>query len=103
VREMGKPQFDRSLVLPMRYSAGMMLGMNPVGLYGPKTHYAFGHLGFSNIICWADPERDIAVSILTTGKPVIGNHLLSFAKLLNGISSTLKPCVDMEYIYSKVL
>ncbi|MFQ3200374.1 MAG: CubicO group peptidase (beta-lactamase class C family) [Zhongshania sp.] len=103
VREMGKPQFDRSLVLPMRYSAGMMLGMSPVGLYGPKTHYAFGHLGFSNIICWADPERDIAVSILTTGKPVIGNHLLSFAKLLNGISSTLKPCVDMEYIYSKVL
>jgi CubicO group peptidase (beta-lactamase class C family) len=104
VREMGKPQFDHSLiVLPMRYSAGMMLGMNPVGLYGPKTHYAYGHLGFSNILCWADPERDIAVSIVSSGKPVIGNHILSLFKLLAGISSTCKPCVDMEYIYSKVL
>ncbi|WP_159267849.1 serine hydrolase domain-containing protein [Zhongshania aliphaticivorans] len=104
VREMGKPQFDRSLILvPMRYSAGMMLGLNPVGLYGPKTHYAYGHLGFSNILCWADPERDIAVSILTSGKPVLGNHLLSLGKLLNGISSTCKPCVDMQHIYSKVL
>ncbi|MBU0538291.1 MAG: beta-lactamase family protein [Gammaproteobacteria bacterium] len=103
-REMGKPQFDHSLIiLPMRYSAGMMLGLNPVGLYGPKTHYAYGHLGFSNILCWADPERDIAVSILTTGKPVIGNHIVSLFKLLNGISNIFKPCVDMQHIYSKVL
>lgn len=103
-REMGKPQFDHSLiVLPMRYSAGMMLGMNPLGLYGPKTHYAYGHLGFSNILCWADPERDIAVSLLTSGKPVIGNHLPSLLKLLSGISKTCKPCVDMDYIYTQVL
>jgi CubicO group peptidase (beta-lactamase class C family) len=104
IREMGKPAFDHSLiVMPMRYSAGMMLGMSPVGLYGPKTHHAYGHLGFSNILCWADPERDIAVSVLTSGKPVIGSHILSLLRLLNGISTTCKPCVDMEYIYSKVL
>ncbi len=32
------------------------------------TGQAFGHLGFSNILCWADPERDISVYGLTTGE-----------------------------------
>ena len=54
VTEVGKPEFDRSLLLPLRYSAGMMLGASPFGLYGPDTPGAFGHLGFANIIVWAD-------------------------------------------------
>ena len=57
---------DRTLLIPMRYALGPMLGSNPVGLFGPMTGQAFGHLGFSNILCWADPERDISV-LLTTG------------------------------------
>ncbi|MFT5575874.1 MAG: CubicO group peptidase (beta-lactamase class C family) [Bermanella sp.] len=96
-REVGGARIDQSLKLPMRYSAGMMLGGNPVGLYGRKTHHAFGHLGFSNILCWADPERDMSVSILTTGKPVIGSHLLPLLKLVNRISSGCEPCVDGLY------
>ncbi len=66
---------DRTLLAPMRYALGPMLGSNPVGLFGPMTGQAFGHLGFSNILSWADPERDISVSLLTTGKSVIGTHL----------------------------
>lgn len=84
--EAGKPQFDGTLLLPLRYSHGMMLGANPVGLYGPMTGRAFGHLGFSNIFCWADPERDISVSLLTSGKPVVGPHLPALGKLLTRIS-----------------
>ncbi|REH36823.1 CubicO group peptidase (beta-lactamase class C family) [Paraperlucidibaca baekdonensis] len=84
--EAGKPQFDGTLLAPLRYSHGMMLGGNPVGLYGPMTGRAFGHLGFSNIFCWADPERDISVSLLTSGKPVMGPHLPALAKLLASIS-----------------
>jgi CubicO group peptidase (beta-lactamase class C family) len=87
ILECGRPEFDRTLMLPMRYSLGFMLGDNPVGLYGPMTRRAFGHLGFSNIFCWADPERDISVSILTSGKPLLGPHIPALAKLLFRISS----------------
>ena len=72
VMETGKPEIDRTIMLPMRYGAGMVLGNKPIGMYGPFTHAAYGHLGFSNIFCWADPERDIAVSLLTTGKALFG-------------------------------
>lgn len=88
--EAGKPQFDGTLLAPLRYSHGMMLGSNPVGLYGPMTGRAFGHLGFSNIFCWADPERDISVSLLTSGKPVIGLHLPALAMLLSTLSFQIK-------------
>ncbi len=97
VREVGGARLDKSLKLPMRYSAGMMLGGHPVGLYGRKTHHAFGHLGFSNILCWADPERDMSAAILTTGKPVIGSHLLPLLKLVDRVSSGCAPCVDGLY------
>ena len=30
----------------MRYALGPMLGSNPVGLFGPMTGRAFGHIGF---------------------------------------------------------
>jgi hypothetical protein len=44
-------------------------------LYGPETHWAFGHLGYVNIICWADPERKVSGALLTAGKPIVGPHL----------------------------
>jgi CubicO group peptidase (beta-lactamase class C family) len=81
VAEVGKAEIDRSLLVPLRYSAGMMLGASPWGLYGPDCARAYGHLGFANILVWADPERDVSVALLTTGKLVVGLHmpwLLSF-------------------------
>ena len=77
---------DRNLLAPMRYALGPMLGSNPIGVFGPNSGQAFGHLGFSNILCWADPQRDISVSFLTTGKSVVGTHLYAFAKVLYQIS-----------------
>lgn len=94
-RETGKTQIDKSLFLPMRYSAGMMLGGEPAGIYGLHTHYAYGHIGFSNVFCWADPQRDISVALLTSGKPVIGSHMVTLLKLMHSISSICAPCVDM--------
>ena len=92
VREASGVRLDKGVFLPLRFSAGFMLGGNPMGLYGLKTHHAYGHLGFSNIFCWADPERDISVAILTTGKPIIGNNVLALPKLMHSISSLCKPC-----------
>jgi CubicO group peptidase (beta-lactamase class C family) len=86
VAEVGKPEIDRSLLVPLRYSAGMMLGANPWGLYGPDTAKAFGHLGFANIVAWADRERDISVALLNTGKLVAGVHMPWLLALLGAIS-----------------
>ncbi|MBC68982.1 MAG: serine hydrolase [Acinetobacter sp.] len=79
--------FDHSILVPMRYSLGPILGNNPIGLYGPMTSEAFGHIGFTNIFCWADPQRDISVSLLTTGKSVLGTHLPALANVLYQISN----------------
>ena len=86
VAEVGKPEFDRSLLVPLRYSAGMILGASPWGLFGPSTSKAFGHIGFTNNFLWADPERDISVALLTTGKLVVGLHLPYLLLLLRNIS-----------------
>lgn len=86
VLECGRPEFDRKLLIPMRYGMGPMLGNNPVGLFGPMTRRAFGHLGLSNIFCWADPERDTSVALLTTGKPLVGPHMAALAKVLAATS-----------------
>ena len=91
VAEVGKPEFDRLLLVPLRYSAGMMLGDRPFGLYGPDTTQAFGHLGFANIFVWADPERDISVALLTTGKLVLGPHLTALWTVLSRISRHCPP------------
>ncbi len=95
IQEAGKAQLDASLKLPMRYSAGFMLGGSPVGMYGPDTPYAYGHLGLSNVMCWADPARDISVAILNTGKPIMGNHIPAVFRLLAGISKRFPPVRDM--------
>lgn len=86
-KEMAGAKLDKSLYLPMRYSPAFMLGGKPVGMYGKNTHQAFGHLGFANIFCWADPQRDISVALVTTGKPIVGNHIIALPKLLHTVSS----------------
>jgi CubicO group peptidase (beta-lactamase class C family) len=102
-QEAGKAQMDASLKMPMRYSAGFMLGGAPVGMYGPDSHYAFGHLGLSNVMCWSDPARDISVSILNTGKPVMGSHILALFRLLGGIAKRCPPTRDMKVDAAKFL
>ena len=86
IAEVGKPEIDRSLLVPLRYSAGMMLGASPWGLFGPDTARAYGHLGFANIFVWADPERATSVALLTTGKLVLGLHMPYLVMLLGNLS-----------------
>ena len=44
--------------------------------YGLNTQHAFGHLGLSNIVVYADPARDLAVSLMTSGKPAMSPGIL---------------------------
>lgn len=64
-------EFDLSLAVPLRYGMGFMLGGKWLSLYGFDTQHAFGHLGFTNIVVWADPERHVAAALLTSGKPLL--------------------------------
>lgn len=64
-------QVDFTLGFPTRYSLGFMLGAHLLSLYGPDTEHAFGHLGYTNMIGWADPERAVAAALLTSGKPIL--------------------------------
>jgi CubicO group peptidase (beta-lactamase class C family) len=59
-----------------------MLGNHFLSLYGWNHPQAFGHIGLSNIFSWADPERELVVALLTTGKPVLSLHVLRLAQLL---------------------
>ncbi|MCK5789532.1 MAG: beta-lactamase family protein [Ketobacter sp.] len=90
VREVNATELDRTLLFPMRYSAGMMLGNYPIGLFGPAAPKAYGHIGLTNNFCWADPERMISVSLLTSGNPVIGSHVPRLVMLLTTISRRCK-------------
>jgi len=60
-------RLDKQFMLPMRYSAGFMLGANPVGLWGPFSQRSFGHLGFTNKWCWANPQSQTAVCLTSNG------------------------------------
>ncbi|QFI38220.1 beta-lactamase family protein [Moritella marina ATCC 15381] len=89
IQETGSLEFDRTLMAPMRYSAGMMLGASPIGLWGINSAQAFGHIGLINKLLWADPERDISVSLVNTGLPLVANHMPS---LINFMTSINKHC-----------
>jgi len=64
-------EIDFSLVAPLRHASGFMLGARAISLFGPDTEEAFGHLGFTNVLGWADPERALSVGLMTSGKPMM--------------------------------
>jgi CubicO group peptidase (beta-lactamase class C family) len=74
VRATGEQSYlepDFTLFLPFRYGMGFMLGGDWISIYGHATPRAFGHVGFTNIITWADPERDVAAALMTSGKSFV--------------------------------
>ncbi len=78
-------EIDLTLGFPTRYALGFMLGARRLSLYGPDTELAFGHLGFTNVIGWADPERAVSGALLTSGKPIVYPELLQLWSLMRRI------------------
>jgi CubicO group peptidase (beta-lactamase class C family) len=70
VAEQSWLELDTFLAFPVRYGSGFMLGGKVLSLYGFDASHAFGHIGFTNVVLWADPERDISACLMTTGKPL---------------------------------
>lgn len=80
-------EIDFTLGLPFRYSMGFMLGGKWVSIYGPGTQYAFGHLGFTNIVSWADPERQVAAALMTSGKPLLYPQIIYAIDIMRQIAA----------------
>ena len=87
VQEFGSRSTDQTLGIPMRYSAGQMLGDSPAGIWGPNSSQAFGHLGLINKFAWADPERDLSASLLTTGLPLLTPHVVPLVNVMRAIGN----------------
>ena len=82
-------EVDLSLGFPTRFGYGYMLGSRLLSLYGRDTQHAFGHLGFTNILAWADPQRELACVVITTGKPILYPELPRFYALMQRITETM--------------
>ncbi len=82
-------QFDSTFGFPMRYGLGMMMGGNRFSLFGLTTRGAFGHLGFSNVVVYADPSRDLAVSFQNTGKPMAAPGMVLWYWVLQRLALTV--------------
>jgi len=80
-------EIDFTLLAPLRYGLGFMLGNKTVGPFGADNPYAFGHIGLSNIFGWADPERELAVALITTGKPIVSLHTLRLFQFLRAVGA----------------
>jgi CubicO group peptidase (beta-lactamase class C family) len=79
-------EIDFSLGFPTRFSYGLMLGARLLSLYGRDTQHAFGHLGYTNMLAWADPERGLACGVMTNGKPILYPEVPRFLGLMQRIT-----------------
>lgn len=85
VTEVTPRQFDGTFGFPMRYGLGPMMGGTRFSLFGLGTRGAFGHLGLSAVVVYADPRRHLAVSFLNTGKTMAAPGMLQWAWCLQRI------------------
>jgi CubicO group peptidase (beta-lactamase class C family) len=79
--------FDFTMWLPLNYGMGFMLGHDWASLYGPRTPHAFGHIGFTNVLVWADPDRELAVALLNSGKQMLNPELIWWYDLTRVIAA----------------
>ncbi|OEY66185.1 serine hydrolase domain-containing protein [Marinobacter sp. X15-166B] len=97
IRPCGSWQIDRTTALPVRFSAGMMLGGNPLGVWGPHSGAAFGHAGLINKLCWADAARDISVTLLNSGLPIVGHHLPALVRFVYTVAREFPAVPDHRH------
>ena len=96
IQEFGSRTVDRTLMIPLRYSAGLMLGDAPFGIWGPDSSHAFGHLGLVNKFAWADPEREMSVSLLTTGLPLVAHHIPPLVNVIRAIGNRTPKVAQLQ-------
>lgn len=83
-------ELDLTLGLPLRYGLGFMLGADWLSLFGPGTPSAFGHLGFTNVVAWADPDRELSAAIVTNGKPFVSIEVVRLLQCIMAIGREIR-------------
>jgi CubicO group peptidase (beta-lactamase class C family) len=86
--EQSRLELDLSLGFPTRFGYGLMLGAAYISLFGRDTQHSFGHLGFTNMLGWADPQRAMSCAVMTNGKPILYPELPRFYNLMQRITSS---------------
>jgi CubicO group peptidase (beta-lactamase class C family) len=94
--EQSRLEIDLSLGFPTRFGYGLMLGAQLLSLYGRDTQHAFGHLGFTNMLAWADPERALSCAVMTNGKPVLFPELPRVYGLMQTITAQAPKVLGSE-------
>jgi CubicO group peptidase (beta-lactamase class C family) len=89
-------EIDFTLIVPIRYGLGFMLGNKRMGPFGGDTEHAFGHVGLSNVFCWADPERQLSVALLSTGKPIAAPHVVPLFRFINGVGRVFGKIAEVD-------
>lgn len=89
VAETSYHELDDIIKLPIRYSMGFMLGARQLSFYGAGTAHAFGHLGFTNVLCWSDPARELSVAFLNNGKPILDPTVVWWLRIPRVLSARI--------------
>jgi CubicO group peptidase (beta-lactamase class C family) len=79
---------------PQRYSLGFMLGRKetPFNIFGRHTEEAYGHIGFTRALAWANPKTDVSAAFLTSGVPIRpGREVLMLRRFQNRIRRACSP------------
>jgi CubicO group peptidase (beta-lactamase class C family) len=100
IAEQSYLEFDLSLAMPVRYGMGFMLGGNYFSFYGPDTMNAFGHIGFINVMGWADPDRQITVGFMTSGKPLLYPEIWHFSDVFKQIGLACPKETGIDWLAS---
>lgn len=73
---------------PLRWGTGVMLGSHYFGPFGRCAPEAFGHTGLTQIAMWADPQRDLAVAVVSSGKHLGGVDHARYRRLIDTIAGS---------------
>lgn len=86
----GGMRFDRSNRIPLRIGRGFLLGTWTPSIYGWwGTQHCFGHAGAFCTLAYADPDRDLAVAIVTNGNRGPYDSLFRFAPIGSALRAAL--------------
>jgi CubicO group peptidase (beta-lactamase class C family) len=89
IAEQSYLELDSFLGFPVRYGMGFVLGAPTFSLYGPDTENAFGHVGFTAVLSWADRDRKLSVGLMTSGKPFITPGQIAWLQVARTIAKVV--------------
>lgn len=74
---------------PIRWGTGYMLGSTRFGPFGRNAPGAFGHTGLTNVAVWADPQRQLSVGLISSGKPGAHREAGRYTAVLDRINAEI--------------